>query len=470
MISLFLKRSNIKSYMILFTVSLALFMEALDSTVINTAIPTMSLSLNVNPIDLKITLISYLLSLAIFIPISGWVGDKWGIKRVFIYAMIIFIISSFWCGMSRSLLELVLARTLQGFGAALALPLGRLIIVRSFERYEMISAMSKVAMIASLGTMLGPVLGGFITHYLSWRWIFLINIPVGLLGAVLAFYWIENDVAKKIYPLDKLGFILFGGSLAGFTFGLSAFSESTLDRSTAIGITVISFMLFLGYFWHSRHKAHPIVNSVLLHIRTFRVSVLGNLFCRLGFGGVPFLVPLLLQIGLHYPAQVSGLLIAPIALGIIVVRPFTLSFLRMFGYKKLLIGNTLLLSASICSFYFINSDASYLVIMSLTFIFGFLISLQYTGMNSLGYTGIGMDDLSSATSIISTLQQLAQSFGVAVSALLLQYFTSTYQTLFHLTVPVFHDTFLVMGIITAFSALVFLGLKSTDGGEMIAVH
>ena len=456
--------------MILLTVSLALFMEALDSTVINTAIPTMALSLNVNPVDLKIALISYLLSLAIFIPISGWIGDRWGIKRIFIYAIFIFIVSSLWCGTSHSLTELVIARTLQGFGGALALPLGRLILLRSFERYEMITAMSRVAMIASLGTMLGPVLGGFITHYFSWRWIFWINIPVGLLSAVLAFYWIENDIPKKIYPLDKLGFILFGGSLAGFTFGLSAFSESTLARSTALYITLFSFVLFLGYFWHSRNKKHPIVNSILLRIRTFRISVLGNLICRLGFGGVPFLVPLLLQIGLHYPAQVSGILIAPIALGIIVVRPFTLSFLRFFGYKKLLIVNTLLLSLSICSFYFVDLNASYLAIMGLTFIFGFLISLQYSGMNSLGYTGIGMDDLSSATSIISTLQQLAQSFGVAVSALFLQHFSSFSQTVFQLSVPVFHDTFLAMGVITFFSALIFLGLKSTDGGEMIAVH
>lgn len=470
MINSFIKQYDLKSYMILFTVSLALFMEALDSTVINTAIPTMALSLNVNPIDLKITLISYLLSLAIFIPISGWVGDKWGIKRVFMYAIFVFIVSSLYCGISHSLFELVIARTIQGLGAALALPLGRLILLRSFARSEMITAMSRVAMIASLGTMLGPVLGGFITFYLSWRWIFWINIPVGLVAALLTFRWIENDIPKKIYPLDKLGFILFGGSLAGFTFGLSAFSESTLSRSIALYITFFSILLFLAYIWHSRNKIHPIVNTVLLQVRTFRISVLGNLICRLGFGGVPFLVPLLLQIGLHYPAQVSGMLIAPIALGIIVVRPFTLSFLRLLGYKKLLIMNTLLLSVSICSFYLVNANTSYFSIAGLTFIFGFLISLQYSGMNSLGYTGIGMDDLSSATSIISTLQQLAQSFGVAVSALFLEYFSSRYQPLSHLSVPVFHDTFLVMGVITLFSTLIFLGLKATDGGEMIAVH
>lgn len=466
----FFKKYGLKSYMILFTVSLALFMEALDSTVINTAIPTMAQSLNVNPIDLKIALISYLLSLAIFIPISGWVGDKWGMKRIFMYAIFFFIFSSFWCGISHSLLELVVARSIQGFGAALALPLGRLIIVRSFERYGMITAMSRVAMIASLGTMLGPLLGGFITFYFSWRWIFWINIPVGIISALLAFHWIENDAPKKIHALDKVGFVLFGGSLAGFTFGLSAFSESNLSKTTALYVIFTACMLFLGYIWHSHHRIHPIVNTLLLKVRTFRVSVLGNLICRLGFGGVPFLVPLLLQIGLHYPAQVSGMLVAPIALGIIVVRPFTLSFLRLLGYKKLLIVNTLLLSISICSFYLVSAHSSYFEIAGLTFIFGFLISLQYSGMNSLGYTGIGMDDLSSATSIMSTMQQLAQSFGVAVSALFLQHFSSSTAPLSHLSVPVFHATFLAMGVVTLFSGLIFLALKPTDGGEMIAVH
>ncbi len=459
-----------KSYMSLLIVSLALFMEALDTTVINTAIPTMSRSLNVNPIDLKIALISYLLSLAIFIPISGWIGDKWGIKRVFIHSIYIFILSSLWCGFARHLTELVIARTLQGFGGALALPLGRLIVLRTFERHEVINAMSRVAIIASLGTMLGPVLGGFITHYFSWRWIFWINIPVGLLCILLAYYWIDNDKPQKVYSLDKMGFILFGGSLAGFTFGLSAFSESTLAKSTAINTLLISFLFLIAYFWHSRNKKHPIVNGVLLHIRTFRISVLGNLFCRLGFGGVPFLVPLLLQISLHYPAQVSGMLLAPIALGIMFARPLTLGFLRLLGYKKLLICNTILLSVSICSFSFINAHTPLYLIGILTFIFGFLISLQYSGMNSLGYTGIGMDELSSATSIISTLQQLAQSFGVAISAMFLQYFVTMHSPSQALTVTVFHDTFFAMGIITVFSTFIFSGLKASDGGEMIAAH
>lgn len=469
MINRFLVKHSLQKYMILLIVSLALFMEALDTTIINTAIPAMSQSLNVNPIDLKVALISYLLSLAIFIPISGWIADKFGIKRIFISAIFIFIFSSFWCGMARNLFELVIARSLQGFGGALALPVGRLIILRTFARYDMITAMSKVAIVAALGTMLGPLFGGLITHYFSWRWIFWINVPVGLLAIVFAYYWIVDELPKKVKPLDKIGFLLFGGSLAGFTFGLSAFSESTLPQSFALFITGNSFLLLLCYIWHSRRRKYPVVKTELLRIRTFRVSVIGNLFSRLGFGGVPFLVPLLLQIGLHYPAQISGMLLAPVALGIMLVKPFSLRLLRLFGYRKLLVGNTLLLGLSISIFYFVNSQTSLYVIGGLTFLFGFLISLQYGGMNSLAYSGIEPDDLSPATSIISTLQQLAQSFGVAISAFFLRYFAAN-QPEFSLTVTVFHATFLVMGAITLFSAFIFMGLKGDDGGKMIEAH
>jgi EmrB/QacA subfamily drug resistance transporter len=443
-------------------------METLDTTVINTAIPTMSQSLNVNPIDLKIALISYLLSLAIFIPISGWIADKWGIKYVFISAVFIFISSSLWCGFSHNLWELVMARALQGLGGALAIPSGRLIILRTFARYNIIEVMSQVAIIASLGTMLGPMFGGFITYYSSWRWIFWINIPVGLLCIGLASFWVRHESPKKVIPLDKIGFILFGSSLAGFTFGLSAFSESTMAESSALYITGNSLLLMFCYIIYSRRRKYPIIKTQLLHIRTFRVSTLGNLFSRLGFGGIPFLVPLLLQIGLHYPAQISGMLLAPIALGITLIRPFTLRLLRFFGYKKLLILNTLFLSFSICAFYFVNSNTPLYTIIALTFAFGFLISLQYSCMNSLAYASIQSDELSQATSIISTLQQIAQSFGVAISALFLRYF-SMHQPGFSLSLPVFHSTFLAMGTITLFSTSVFMELKKEDGREMIEI-
>lgn len=453
--------------MIIFIVSLALFMEALDTTIINTAIPAMSRSLSVNPIDLKIALISYLLSLAIFIPISGWVADKYGIKRVFLAAVTLFTISSLCCGFAHSLTQLVIARTVQGIGGSFALPVARLILFRSFHRHDVINVMSRVVMVAALGLMLGPVLGGVITHYFSWPWIFWVNIPVGLLAIFMGRVWLTEVPPIHVPRLDKLGFILFGTSLAGFTFGLSALSESFMPLPLAGTIMLTAVLLLVFYVWHSYHRPHPIVKTELFYLRSFQASTLGNLFSRLGFGGVPFLLPISLQVGLGYSAQVSGLLLAPMAFGVLLVKPFTLRLLRYFGYKKLLILNTILVALSCAVFMVINQNTPLYAIAFLTFLFGFLISMQYSGMNSLAYAEVLPEQLSAANSIISTLQQLAQSFGVAVSALLIHYFSIGSSKAFLLTSAVFHKTFFIMGVLTLFSALVFVYLKPEDGNQML---
>jgi EmrB/QacA subfamily drug resistance transporter len=452
-----------------FVVSLALFMESVDTTVINTAIPAMSQSLNVHPVDLKIALISYLLSLAIFIPISGWVSDKFGIKKVFICAIAFFTLSSIWCGFAHNLVELVIARTLQGLGGSMMLPVGRLILVRTFERHELIITMSRVVMVAALGMMLGPLLGGFITHYLSWHWIFWVNIPVGIFASILALMWIENTPKIITPPLDKLGFILFGLGLAGFTFGFSALSETTVPDTIAWFIISASILLLLSYLWHSRHIRHPIVKTELFRSRTFQVSVIGNIFSRTGFGGVPFLLPLLMQIGLGFSPQLSGMLLAPTALGVLLVKPFSIRILRILGYKRLLIYNSVLVGVSLWAFMVITQGTSIYVIAGLTFLYGFLIAMQYTGMNSLAYADISHEDLGAATSIISTTQQLAQSFGVAVSALLLRYFTPSTSSIVHLTTHIFHETFFAMGLMTFVSILIFMRLTNKDGSQMIKV-
>lgn len=442
-------------------------MEAVDTTIINTAIPAMSRSLNVNPIDLKIALISYLLSLAIFIPISGWAADKFGVKRVFLSAIVIFTLSSIWCGFVHSLYELVLARTVQGLGGSLMVPVGRLIILRTFERKELVIAMGKVIMMAALGPMLGPVLGGLITHYLSWRWIFWVNIPFGIFAMIMTWRWLE-DVPPQVVPkLDKLGFLLFGLGLAGLSFGLSALSESALSAAFSDYIIAASALLLMLYVWHSRHVANPIVNTQLMRFRTFRISILGSLLGRTGFGGVPFIAPLLLQLGLGYSPQLSGFLLAPAALGLMVVKLFVRRLLSLFGYKRFLIFNTILLGLALWSYSVINVNTSLWIICMLTFFYGFLVSLQFSAMNSLAYADLPPENLSAATSIASTMQQLALSFGVALCALLLRYFSGNTHQQFKLTVPMFHHTFMAIGLITALSSLVFTGLKREDGNQLI---
>ncbi|KTD17118.1 DHA2 family efflux MFS transporter permease subunit [Legionella jordanis] len=456
-----------KKNIILVIVAFAMFMEAVDTTVINTAIPVMAKSLKANPIDLKLALISYLLSLAIFIPISGWIADKFGAKKTFISAVFLFTLSSIACGSTQSLEGLVLARIAQGLGGSLTLPVGRLIIIRTCERHELIAKMSIVVMVAAIGMMSGPVIGGFITTHISWRWIFWVNVPIGLLTIVLANLLLPAMPARPVHKLDKIGFVLFGSSLAALTFGLSLFSESSETHSYSLMIIAAAILLMLFYIKHSRSSKHPVVKMELLAIRTFRISVIGNLVARLGFGGLPFLLPLLIQIGLGFSAQLSGLLLAPIALGVLLVKPLSLSILRLFGYKNLLIINTVLVALSLCSFVLVSYSMSLYGLAVLTFIYGFLIALQYTAMNSLAYANVHEDNMSSATSIMSTVQQLAQSFGVAVAAILVRIFSGFHEA--HLTVRVFHEAFLGMGLLTLCTIPIFLFLKQNDGHELIEI-
>ena len=427
----------------------------------------MARSLSVNPVDLKVALISYLLGLAIFIPISGWIADKLGSKKVFISALCIFTLSSLWCGFAQDIRELVIARFIQGFGGALGLPVGRLILIRTFGRENLISTMNRVVTVGTLGPMLGPVIGGYLTTHFTWHWIFWVNIPVGLLAIGLAYFWLDSSELHPVPPLDKLGFVLFGAALAGITFGLAELSETTANSSTALSVILFSVFLLIAYMLHSRSLSHPIVKTNLLQHRTFRVSVIGNLVSRLGFGGVPFLVPLLLQVGLGYSAELSGMLLAPIAIGVLIGKPLFLPLLRIFGYKRFLIGNTLLAGASIWVFTTIDADTPLYIIGFLTSVYGFILTLQYSSMNSLAYADISHNDMSAATSIMSTLQQLAQSFGVAGSALFIRFFSLILYGNLVLTPAVFHYTFFAVGFFTLLSTLTFLQLKPEDGQQLI---
>lgn len=450
-----------------FIVSLALFMDALDSSIINTAIPAMSHSLHVYPVDLKVALLSYLLSLTIFIPISGWVADHYGVKKSFISALFVFTVGSFWCGNVHALLELVMARALQGMGGALMLPLGRLILLRTFPRHELVNAMNHVIIIVALGVMLGPLAGGIITDHLSWPWIFWVNIPIGFFALAIAMVWLPKDEPKKGQPFDFWGFVFFSSGLATLTFALSNLSESYASLTYNLSILSIAVLLLIIYFLYSYKRPHTILNISLFRLRTFRISIIANLCCRLGFGGVPFLLPLLLQIGLGYSAQLSGLLMVPIAIGIMLMKSVSLPIFRWFGFKRVLLFNTMLVAAALLAFRMINVGTSVYTIASLAFLFGFLIALQYGAMNSLAYADISEHEHSSAASIISTNQQLAQSFGVSITALLLHYYTSIAPHAYHLTIPIFHETFFALGLLTLISTLIFLKLKPEDGRQLL---
>src|ERR1700678_3742816 len=330
-------------------VAVALFMESLDTTILNTAVPAISSALHVAPLSMKAVLASYTLSLAVFIPISGWMADRFGTRRVFASAIGIFTLGSFLCGMSSDIHALVACRILQGVGGSMMVPVGRLTLVRTFAKSELVRAMSFVAIPALIGPMLGPIAGGLIVGYLHWRVIFFVNVPIGLAGLILVFMHLP-DYREKWNPLDIIGLILFGSGIALLSYVLEVFGEHTLGVAEILGLLAISIVLLAGYGLHASKIQFPLLSLTLFRIRTFRASVSGSFFTRLGLGGIPFILPLLYQVGLGFTPIQSGLLIMPQAIAAMSLKMTMPRILSRFGYRAVLISNTLILGLLICLF------------------------------------------------------------------------------------------------------------------------
>lgn len=443
-------------------VAIAAFMETLDVTIITTAIPKMALGFGINAINLKLALTSYLLSIALFIPISGWVADKWGTQRAFIFALVVFTLSSIACGASRNLSELVIARIAQGMGGAFMMPVGRLILLRAFDKSEMIRAMNFVSMPALLGPLVGPFLGGFITTYYSWPWIFYVNVPVGIVGIISALTYIKNYKIKAPRPFDMIGFLLFGLSLAGIFFAIESVGSPFISRYTIALVTVCGLLGFLLFYRHYQKTHTHVFNLRLFSMRVFSIAALGNIWIRLGISSVLFLLPLLLQLGYGVSPLKSGLLTCVGALGMLFSKSINQLILRRYDFRRVLTFTSVFTGITIISLSLI-SKVNIPLIVFLVFINGLVTSLQYTGMNVLYYADLNQSEMSGATSISGTLQQLSMGLGITVSTVVLQCFVGWDNTL-ALNQPVpFRLAFIVMGAISASSVLVFLRLKSTDG-------
>ncbi len=392
-------------------------MESLDTTILNTAVPAIAHALKVPPLSMKAVLASYTLSLAVFIPISGWMANRFGTRRVFASAIGIFTLGSFLCGISTNIHLLVACRILQGCGGAMMLPVGRLTMVRTFAKSELIRAMSFVAIPGLIGPMLGPLMGGVIIAYFHWSIIFFVNIPIGLAGLYMVYRHLPNYRAAKNYPLDFVGLVLFGSGISLLSYVLEVFGEHTLSGREIAGLLTISFALLAAYGLHSVRTAHPLLRLGLVRIRSFRVAVSGNLLTRLGIGGLPFLLPLLYQVGLGFTPIQSGLMIMPQALAAISFK-FTLPvILKRFGYRQVLIANTVMLGVMLMLFSTIDVGTPAWLIAVQAFAYGFFTSTQYTSMNTLAYADVNEEQASGASTIASTVQQLAVSFGVASASL-----------------------------------------------------
>ncbi|MBP9742954.1 MAG: MFS transporter [Burkholderiales bacterium] len=452
------KRSNI----IPWVVACALFMETLDTTIISTSIPKMAYFFNVNPISLKLAMTSYLLSLAVFVPISGWIAEKYGVKKVFIFSFIVFTLSSALCGLSHNIAELVLFRIFQGFGGAIMMPVGRLILLKLYPRSDLIRVTNYATIPALFGPMVGPLAGGAISTYSDWQWIFLVNVPVGILGVILAVKFIPVIASKQVKRFDTKGFILFGIGLAGMSIVLSTVHESALSLNNRLIILATAIVSLILYAISYKKSNNPVWNLEIFNIRTFRVTVAGSLVSRIGIGGIPFLLPLLFQMGFNYSPIVSGGLVFPTAIAMFITKFFVKKILKLFGFKSVLVANTILLGLSICSFAFIHNTTSYYLIITLVFLNGAFSSMQFSCMNVLSYVDLDENNLSQGTSIASSIQQLSMSFGIAFSSIWLRLFLSHYP-LHSFSTIAFSYSFWVIGISTILTSWIFSNLKAQDG-------
>lgn len=442
--------------------AMAFFMQALDATILNTALPAIATSLERSPLAMQSAVISYTLTVAMLIPLSGWLADRFGTRKVFIIAVLLFTLGSLACALSVSLAMLVISRVVQGVGGAMMMPVARLALLRAYPRSELLPVLNFVTMPGLVGPILGPMLGGLLVTYASWHWIFLINIPVGLLGIFYARKYMPDFTTPK-RRFDFLGFLLFGFGLVFLAIGIELFGERIASLWLACGVLVAGMMLLLLYIVHARRHPTPLIGLPMFRTRTFSVGIIGNLASRLGTGCIPFLMPLMLQVGFGYSAIIAGCMMAPTAIGSLLAKSTVTQVLRLFGYRRTLVGITVIIGILIATFALQSPAESILVLLIPLFILGMAMSTQFTAMNTITLADLTDENASGGNSVLAVTQQLSIGFGVAVSAAVLRF----YQEFDGTTVEHFHATFLTMGAVTVLSAFTFRLLKQGDGRHLI---
>ena len=438
---------------LLWLIAFSFFMQMLDSTIVNTAAPSIAAALAVSPLSIKTALISYTLSLAVFIPLSAWLADRYGTGRVFWTAIAIFTASSLVCGLAQNLPMLVVARIVQGIGGALMIPVGRLAILRSFPKAEFVSAMAFATIPGLIGPAIGPFLGGVFSTWMSWRMIFFVNLPFGLAGLWMARRYMPDYRAASSTPLDLAGFVLFGLGVGGVSWALEQVIEANYAGALMIGVPAIALLVF--YAWRSLRIAHPIVDLRLLRVASFRIGVNGSFSTRLGVGGIYFLLTLLFQVGFGYSPMMAGLLQTPQAIAMLSTRFFVASIIRHLGYRRVLVVNTVLAGLMILSFATFDANTPVWRLCTQVFLFGMVMSIQYTAVNTLGFVDLAPAQASMGSSMSSTAQNLSISFGVAFGSLLMACFMPASTVDGQHYVSAFHATVIILGIVTMLSSAVF---------------
>jgi EmrB/QacA subfamily drug resistance transporter len=446
-------------------IATALFMENMDGTVLSTSLPAIAADLHQNPIVLKLALTAYMLTLAVFIPASGWVADRFGARTVFCSAIAVFTLGSILCGASSTLGQLIAARVFQGVGGAMMVPVGRLVLLRSVEKSDIVRALAYLTIPAMIGPVVGPPLGGFITTYFHWRWIFWINVPIGFLGIALALAFIDNLREERVARFDFLGFFLSGFGLATFIFGLTLIGRGFVSAPVNAAMIVVGLASLAAYVRHARREPNAILDLSLLSTPTFFSSAVGGFIFRIGIGAIPFLLPLMLQIGFGLSPFASGSLTFAAAAGAMLMKFSATAILRRFGFRQVLIVNALISGIFLASYGFFTQTTPGWLILAALLLGGFFRSLEFTALNAIGYADIAPAKMSRATSFSSVSQQMSQTVGIAAGAAAIESVQFIYgdDTLLSRD---FGPAFFVVALISVASTLIFARLSPDAGAEV----
>lgn len=443
-------------------VAIAFFMQTLDGTILNTALPAMAGDLNEDPLRMQSVVIAYMLTVALLIPASGWIADRFGTRRIFFGAIALFSLGSLLCALAESLSMLIGARVIQGLGGALMMPVGRLVVLRAYPRSELVRIMSFITLPGLLGPLIGPSLGGWLVEVASWHWIFLINLPVGLLGCWAVHRHMPDLRGPERSRFDSVGFLLFGAAMLLITVALEGLGELHLPTMRVVLLLLGGMACLAAYWLRAGRIEYPLFAPSLFHTRSFAVGIIGNLFARLGSGALPFLTPLLLQLAMGYSPAQAGMSLIPLALAAMAAKPLARPLIERLGYRNILTGNTLLLGALIASLALVDGDTSTLQLIIQLSLIGACNSLQFTAMNTVTLIDLDDREASSGNSLLSVVVQLAMGLGVASAAALLSGFSRELGDSGHV-LQAFQATYLCVGVLSMLAAAIFLQLDRQDG-------
>ena len=444
-----------------FILATSIFMQMLDSTILNTSLPAIAEDLNESALHMQNAIISYVLTLAIFMPASGFLADKFGTKKVFLLAIALFSLGSLFCALSQDLTQLVISRIVQGLGGSMMTPVGRLALIKTYDKSEFIRAINYAIIPALIGPVLGPLVGGYFVDYFSWHWIFLINIPIGLIGLFLSFKFMPDYFSKET-EFDFKGFLIFASASLLLSIALEMFGNAK-NITLVLLIFILGFLMFYFYYKYAQKTERPIFPLHLFQVRTFRVGMIGNIATRLGISSIPLLLPLMIQLAYEKSAVTSGWIVAPMALTAMFGKSFVIRILNKFGYRKTLMFNTFIIGTLICGLAIPGIETNIYWFIPIIATMGFFNSIQFTSMNTIAIADLRNQQESSGNSLLSVNQQIAIGFGIAVGLIILKLFQNQFEDEIH---EAFRYTFIVVGILTILSGFVFRRLHFRDGNNM----